>query len=79
MNPGLTASALGAVLGSGLIFGMAVSAQQQPAVPDAPAPQKPAPLGDLTNGVTPGMGSRELHVEFRDRRPISRRQVSSRR
>ncbi len=57
MKPGLTASTL-AVLGSGLIFGMAVSAQQQqPAVPDAPVPQKQAPLGDLTNGVTPGMGS----------------------
>lgn len=30
---------------------------QQPAVPDAPTPQNRAPLSDLTNGVTPGMGS----------------------
>jgi VWFA-related protein len=56
---GLTATALTAVLSSGLILGPAVSAQQQQpsAVPDAPAPQNPAPLTDWTSGIRPGMGA----------------------
>jgi VWFA-related protein len=57
---GLTATTLAAVLSTGLIFSSSASAQQgqQPAVPDAPAPQNPAPLTDLTNGpITPGLGA----------------------
>ncbi len=30
---------------------------QQPAVPDAPAPQNPAPLSDVTGPITPGLGA----------------------
>lgn len=49
---------LATVMSSGLICGVwAAGQQQQPAVPDAPTPQSQAPLGDLTNGITPGMGA----------------------
>ncbi len=59
MKLGLTASVLAAILGSGVIFGTAGLAQQQqqPAVPDAPAPQNPTPLADVGGPITPGMGS----------------------
>jgi VWFA-related protein len=37
---------------------LAQQEQQQPAVPDAPAPQSPAPLTDVTTGpITPGIGA----------------------
>lgn len=56
MKLGLTVSALATVLSSGLIFSTAVSAQQ--GVPDAPAPQNPTPLTNVTNGpITPGLGA----------------------
>ncbi len=52
---------LAAVMSSSLICGVCAAGQQQeqqPAVPDAPKPQQgQGPLGDLTNGVTPGMGA----------------------
>jgi VWFA-related protein len=56
---GLTATTLAAIVSSVLIGGMAAPGQQQPAVPDAPVPQgqNKGPLGNLTNGVTPGMGT----------------------
>jgi VWFA-related protein len=55
---GLTATTLAVVLSSGLISSSLASAQQQPAVPDAPVPQAQAPLTDLTNGpITPGLGA----------------------
>ncbi|MGB6191675.1 MAG: VWA domain-containing protein, partial [Terracidiphilus sp.] len=57
MKFGLTATMLAAVMGSGLSYGVYAAGQQQPAVPDAPTPQGNAPLGDLTNGVKPGMGA----------------------
>jgi VWFA-related protein len=50
--------ALGVLLGAALMFGGAVSAQQQPqSVPDAPAPQAPAPLSDVTGPIKPGIGA----------------------
>ncbi len=57
MKLGLAATTLAAVLSSGLICATAGLGQQQTAVPDAPVPQNRAPLGDLTSGVTPGMGA----------------------
>jgi VWFA-related protein len=60
VKSGLTAKTLAAVLSSGLILSGAASAQQQQpsAVPDAPAPQSPTPLTNLTTGpITPGIGA----------------------
>jgi VWFA-related protein len=56
---GLTATALAALFGSGLIFSMAALAQQQqqPTVPDAPAPQSPGLLSDVNGPITPGSGA----------------------
>jgi VWFA-related protein len=58
---GVTATSLAAVLSTGLFFGTAAwgQQQQQPAVPDAPVPQpeNQAPFADLTNNVTPGIGT----------------------
>ena len=52
------ATALTALLGSSVIFTTAALAQQQqPAVPDAPAPQNPGPLTDLSGPITPGIGA----------------------
>jgi len=58
---GFKIKALGAVLTTGLVFGTAASAQQQQdqqqSVPDAPAPQNPAPLSDVGGPITPGIGA----------------------
>jgi len=56
---GLTALALAALLSSGSVFDTAVSAQQQqqPTVPDAPAPQNPGLLTDVSGPITPGLGA----------------------
>jgi VWFA-related protein len=59
VKPGLLATALAALLSSSAILGTAALAQQQqqqPAVPDAPAPQNPAPLQDVSGPITPGIG-----------------------
>jgi hypothetical protein len=54
---GFKIKALGAVLSVGLNFAAVVSAQQQSSVPDAPAPQNPAPLGSVGGPITPGIGA----------------------
>jgi VWFA-related protein len=47
-----------ALVSSSLIFGTAALAQQKPpAVPDAPAPQNPGPLTDVSGPITPGIGA----------------------
>ena len=57
MKLGLTAIALAALLSLSPILKTAAVAQQ-PAVPDAPAPQAPPPLSGVESGaVTPGLGS----------------------
>jgi VWFA-related protein len=46
-----------------LAFGLtlfAVAAHAQQPVPDAPTPQAPAPISDIKNQVTPGMGSQPV-------------------
>ncbi len=60
MKLGLSVMALAALLSSGLISGrVAFAQQQQPTVPDAPAPQKHPPLtGD--GPITPGIGAGDL-------------------
>ena len=58
MNPGFKVEVLGAVLCAGLMFGgSAWAQQQQQTVPDAPAPQSPAPLSDVSGPITPGLGA----------------------
>jgi VWFA-related protein len=60
VKPGLSATALAALLSSSVILGTAALAQQQqqqPAVPDAPAPQNPGPLQDVSGPITPGIGA----------------------
>ena len=58
MNSGFKVKALGAILGAGLMFSGAVRAQQQQqSVPDAPAPQSPTPLSDVSGPITPGIGA----------------------
>jgi VWFA-related protein len=54
---GFKIKALGAVLSVGLIFIQTAPAQQQSSVPDAPAPQNPAPLGSVGGPITPGIGA----------------------
>ena len=54
MKLGFSAIALAALLGSYL--GLTALAQQQPPVPDAPAPQAPKPLSDMNGPITPGKG-----------------------
>ncbi len=57
MKLGLTALALAATLIFGINSGPAAIAQQQPAVPDAPAPQAPPKLTGLDGTpITPGKG-----------------------
>ena len=56
MNPGVRFKVLSTVLSGGLMLGGPVRAQQQP-VPDAPTPQAPAPLSDVTGPITPGLGA----------------------
>lgn len=60
MNLGLKALALVAILSSTLNLSTATLAQQpqqQPSVPDAPAPQAPAPLTGTSGPITPGSGA----------------------
>jgi len=56
---GLSAMALAALLSSSL---MALAQQQQPAVPDAPAPQAHPPLTQMSGPLTPGSGSGEQPI-----------------
>lgn len=58
MKLGLTAMALAALLSFNLNLSPSAAAQQQPAVPDAPAPQAPKPLSDI-GPITPGIGANE--------------------
>jgi VWFA-related protein len=53
---GFSAIALAALLGSSLSI-TALAQQQQPPVPDAPAPQAPKPFSDLGGPITPGKGA----------------------
>ena len=59
MKLGLAANALGRDCSLGLILGPGALAQQQqpPTVPDAPAPQNPGPLTDVSGPITPGIGA----------------------
>ena len=59
MKLGLTAIALAALLSLSPFLRTAAVAQQQPAVPDAPAPQGPPPLSGVDGPITPGAGSQE--------------------
>jgi VWFA-related protein len=55
---GFTAIALAALLSASLGLSPAAAAQQQqPAVPDAPTPQAPRPLSDMSGPITPGKGA----------------------
>jgi VWFA-related protein len=53
---GFSAIALAALLGLSLTLA-APAQQQQPAVPDAPAPQTPQPLSNMNGPITPGKGA----------------------
>ena len=55
MKLGFSAIALAALLGLSLSM-TALAQQQQPSVPDAPAPQAPKPLSDMNGPITPGKG-----------------------
>ena len=55
MKLGFSAIALAALLGSGLSM-TALAQQQQPPVPDAPAPQAPKPFSGMNGPITPGKG-----------------------
>jgi len=59
---GLAAIALAALLNlSPILRSAAVAQQQQPAVPDAPAPQAPPPLTGVEDGpITPGKGAGDV-------------------
>jgi VWFA-related protein len=54
----MTALALAALMSLNLNLSPKAAAQQQPAVPDAPAPQAPKPLSDI-GPITPGIGANE--------------------
>ena len=61
MKLGLTAIALAALLGSDACMCPVVLAQQQQTtVPDAPTPQAPQPLSDVTGPITPGKGAGDV-------------------
>jgi VWFA-related protein len=55
VKQGFSAIALAALLA--LSLSMTALAQQQPPVPDAPAPQAPKPFSDLNGPITPGKGA----------------------
>ncbi len=59
MKLGFAANVWAALVSSALIFGTGALAQQQqqPAVPDAPAPQNPGPLTGVSGPITPGLGT----------------------
>jgi len=54
---GLTAMALAALLSFNLNLSPVALAQQQTPVPDAPAPQAPKPLSQVSGPITPGLGA----------------------
>jgi VWFA-related protein len=58
---GFSTIALTALLGSSLSM-TALAQQQQPSVPDAPAPQAPKPLSDMNGPITPGKGDGDAPV-----------------
>ena len=61
MKLGLSVMALAALLSSSPILGrVALAQQQQPAVPDAPAPQPHPPLSGVDGPITPGMGAGDI-------------------
>ena len=58
MNPGFKVKVLGAAFGAGLALSASAPAQQQQqSVPDAPAPQSPVPLSNVSGPITPGLGA----------------------
>ena len=57
MKLGLTAMALAALLSFNLNLSPVALAQQQTPVPDAPAPQAPKPLSQVSGPITPGLGA----------------------
>ena len=60
MNLGWKALAMTALLSSGMnlsVLALAQDQQQQSTVPDAPAPQAPAPLSGMSGPLTPGLGA----------------------
>lgn len=58
MKLGLTTVALAAFLSSSMNLGsVAMAQQQQPSVPDAPAPQARPPLSGVEGSITPGLGA----------------------
>ena len=57
MNQQVKALALAALLGSGLSVGIAVLAQQQTSVPDAPTPQTGQSVPGAEGPITPGKGT----------------------
>ena len=64
MKLGLSALALAALLSSSLILGrVALAQQQQPTVPDAPAPQPHPPLSSVDHPITPGIGAGETPTQ----------------
>jgi len=54
---GFRVGTLSALLGTGFVLIGSVWAQQQQSVPDAPAPQAPAPLSGVSGPITPGLGA----------------------
>ena len=61
MKLGFKVTALGMVFSASTVLTAGLLAQQ-PAVPDAPAPQSPAPLSDVTGPITPGLGAGTEHA-----------------
>jgi VWFA-related protein len=51
------ATAISALLGSGLVLGPVARAQSQQTVPDAPLPQPAAPLSGINGPIVPGSGT----------------------
>ncbi len=76
MKFGLTASALAALL---ILSGTsrAASAQQAPAVPDAPAPQSTTPLTDVSGPITPGLGANANSAPAANGAPSSSSQMQA--
>jgi VWFA-related protein len=57
VNRGWTVTSCALALAFGLTQIGAQQSQQAPAVPDAPTPKAPAPLSDVKDQVTPGLGA----------------------
>ena len=60
MKLGFAAIVLAALLNLSPIVSPAALAQQQPAMPDAPAPQAPPPLSGVNGPITPGKGAGDV-------------------